>query len=119
MKKIVINKSYGSTVHGGFCLSHRAFLKLRELGQRDALEEPDLGAYWPAASPPDEPSLNRCGQLIPRDDEKLVKVVEVLGAKANGHCALLKVVEIPSDVEWEIEKVEGVEHVSEVHRTWS
>ena len=118
MRKIVINKSYGNTVDGGFCLSHRAFLELRGLGQREAVQEPDLGAYWPAAAPPDEPRLNQCGQLIPRDDEKLVQVVEALGAEANGHCALLKIVEIPNEVKWEIEKIDGVEHVSEVHRTW-
>jgi len=45
--------------------------------------------------------------------------MEELRAEANGHCAELKVVEIPQDVQWEIEKAGGVEHVSEVHRTWS
>jgi len=98
MRKIVINKSYGNKSDGGFCLSHQAFLRLRDLGQQEALQEPDLGAYWPKGATPREPSLNRCGVLIPRDDEKLVQVVEELGAEANGHC--------------------GVEHVSEAHRTW-
>jgi len=45
--------------------------------------------------------------------------MEELRAEANGHCAELKVVEIPQDVQWEIETAGGVEHVSEVHRTWS
>ena len=31
----------------------------------------------------------------------------------------LKVVEIPDDVEWEIEEYDGNEWVSEVHRCWS
>ena len=53
MKKIVINKSYDK-----FCVIHEAFLRLRELGQQDALKETDLGAYWPAAATPREPSLN-------------------------------------------------------------
>lgn len=114
MRKIVINKS-----HGEFYVSHRAFLRLRELGQRDALQEPDLGAYWPSGASPHEPSLNRCGALIPRDDLKLAQVVEELGVEANGHCAELKIVEIPNDVQWGIEKSDGMEHVSEVHRTWS
>jgi hypothetical protein len=56
--------------------------------------------------------------LIPRDDEKLVQVVEELGTEANGHCAELKIVEIPDDVQWVVEKAGGVEHVSEAHRTW-
>ncbi|MDE3035735.1 MAG: hypothetical protein KGO52_05525 [Nitrospirota bacterium] len=112
-RKIVINTSYET-----FCVSHAAFLRLRELGQKDALKEEDLGAYWPQAASPQEPSLNRCGQGIPRDDQRLVQVVEELGVQANGHAASLRVVEIPSDVAWEIEKVGGREQVSETHRTW-
>lgn len=113
MQKIVINKSYEE-----FCLSHKAFVRLRKLGQREALQESDLGTYWPSAASPDEPRFNQCGKQIPRDDQKLTQVVEELGAEANGHCAELKVVEIPDDVQWLIRKADGVEHVSEVHRTW-
>jgi hypothetical protein len=118
-RKIVINKSYGSKSDGGFCVSHTAFLRLRDLGQCEALQEPDLGAYWPNGASPREPSLNMCGALIPRDDQKLVQVVEELGSEANGHCAELKIVQIPNDVHWQIENANGVEHVSEVHRTWN
>ena len=113
MRKIVINKSYGA-----FCLSYSAFRQLRELGQREALQEEDLGAHWPAGSRPDEPSLNQFGSQIPRDDQRLVQVVEKLGESANGHAAALKVVEIPQDALWQIEKTGGVEHVSETHRIW-
>ena len=114
MAKIVINKSYDR-----FCVSHKAFLRLRELGQPDALKETDLGAYWPAAAGPQEPSLNQCGILIPRDDQRLVQVVEELRGEANGHCAELKVVTIPDNVQWVIVKKDGSEQVSEQHRTWS
>jgi len=114
MKKIVINKSYEQ-----FCVSHKAFQRLRELGQQEALQEADHGAYWPEAAGPREPSLNQCGKLIPRDDAKLVRVVEELLGDANGHCAELKVVTIPDEVQWVIAKTDGVEHVSEVHRTWN
>src|SRR4026208_2408394 len=114
MKKIVINKSYDS-----FCLSHQAFLRLRELGQQDALKETDLGAYWPAAATPREPSLNQCGKMIPRDDLKLAQVVEELGGAANGHGAELRVVTIPDDVRWVVGGGGGVEPFSEVHRTWA
>jgi len=113
MQKIVINKSYDR-----FSLSHKAFLRLRELGQEEALHEADPGAYWPLAASPREPSLNQCGKLIPRDDRKLAQVVEELGAEANGHCAELKVVSIPDEVKWEVKNMGGVEHVSEVHRIW-
>jgi len=113
VKKIVINKSYEQ-----FFVSHKAFMRLRELGQPEALQETNLGAYWPHAAAPQEPSLNRCGALIPRDDERLVRVVEELRAEANGHAAELKVVAIPDDVQWVIVRTDGAEHVSEVHRTW-
>ncbi len=68
--QIVINASYDR-----FCVSHKAFLRLRELGQPNALNETDDGAYWPQAASPQEPSLNRCGILIPRDDRRLLQVL--------------------------------------------
>ncbi len=113
-EKIVINRS-----HDKFSVSHEAFLRFRELGQPDALKKSDPGAYWPEVATPREPSLNQCGQLIPRDDQKLVQVVEELGAAANGHGSELRVVAIPDDVRWEISAVGGIEHISELHRTWS
>jgi hypothetical protein len=57
--------------------------------------------------------------LIPRDDLKLVQVVEELNGAANGHGAELRVVAIPDDARWVISGMGGVEHVSEVHRTWA
>jgi hypothetical protein len=118
MRKIVISTSHGDK-NGGFCLSHRAWLRLRDMGQREALLEVDLAEYWPAAASLDEPALNQCGRLIPRDDQYLVQVIEELGTEANGHCAQLKVVEIPTEVEWKIENSGGVECVTEAHRTWN
>ena len=56
---------------------------------------------------------------IPRDDPILIQVVEELGEASWGSAAELKIVDIPDDVEWEIEDYDGQEWVSEVHRTWS
>ncbi len=53
-----------------------------------------------------------------RDDEKLIQVIEELGENANGYCARLKIVEIPTDIEWEIEEYDGSEWVAEKHQTW-
>ena len=50
-----------------------------------------------------------------RDDPALVQAVEEAGIYSTE----LKVVEIPDDVEWEIEEYDGAEWVSEKHRTWS
>lgn len=57
---------------------------------------------------------------VPRDDPYLVKVVEELGSKAasSGH-AELKIVDIPADVDWEINEYDGKEWIAEKHRTWS
>lgn len=82
------------------------------------MKEADLGAFWPKAATPQEPSLNQCGKLIPRDDEKLVRGVEELREAANGHAAELITVLIPDDVKWVITKTNGGEHISEVHRSW-
>jgi hypothetical protein len=47
-----------------------------------------------------------------------VAVVEELGARANGRHAELKVVEIPANVDWEIDEYDGAEWVAEKHRIW-
>lgn len=53
-----------------------------------------------------------------RTDPKLVECVELLGSRANGEYAELKVVEIPDDVEWYIREYDGMEEVHEKHRIW-
>lgn len=48
----------------------------------------------------------------------VVRVVEELGEKANGRHAKLAVVEIPDEIEWEIDEYDGIERIAERHRTW-
>ena len=55
---------------------------------------------------------------IERNDSVLVQVVEELGKKASGEYADLKIVEIPEDVNWEIEEYDGLETIREVSRYW-
>lgn len=123
--KIVINKCYG-----GFSLSHKANLWLYENG----LDLPDfkmtLEEYYGVGNVPEElcestfrtPSPCKkyilCGNDIPRDNALLVKCVEELGIEAGGSFAELEVVEIPDNVEWEIDDYDGMETVEEKHRTW-
>jgi hypothetical protein len=45
-------------------------------------------------------------------------VVEELGDKAVKYGAKLKVVEIPDDVNWELNQDDGREWISEIGRTW-
>lgn len=88
--KIVINKCYG-----GYSLSREAY--------------EFLGLTW------DDYGYEFSED---RSNPKLVECVETLGESANGAFAELEVVEIPDDVDWEIEDYDGVEWVSEKHRTW-
>ena len=113
--KIVINNC-----HGGFGLSHEAMMLYAKKKYINLVFE--------------EPSISLCPYVyyideakeenhfwyhdIPRDDTELVQVVEELGEWANGRFAKLKIVEIPDDIKWEIEEYDGLEWVSEVHRTW-
>ena len=112
--KIVINNCYG-----GFGLSDKAMYRYAELagiklveGEKQwdctvlyKYEVKDENHFWEGD--------------FKRDDPFLVQVVEELGEEANGWAANLKVVDIPDDVNWTIEEYDGIEWVSEVHRTWS
>ena len=89
--KVVINKCYG-----GFGLSAVAeSIYAQESGK-------DISVYE-----------------IPRDDPILVSIVESMGGSCNGTFSELKVIEIPDDVEWQIDEYDGLEWVAEIHRTWS
>lgn len=56
---------------------------------------------------------------IDRTDKDLIKVVEKLGKQANNQCADLKIVEIPDNINYEIEEYDGNEWIAEHHNTWS
>lgn len=55
---------------------------------------------------------------IERDDPDLISIVEKLGEKANDYCSKLEIIEIPDDVEWEIDEYDGWESIHEKHRSW-
>lgn len=134
--KLVINKC-----HGGFGLSLLAIQRYCELigkeahfyraGERDGLAKKvdvndrglfvfcvhnDYGDTVDINAIPDDAFFDK--NAIPRNDPILVQVVEELGVKANRSSSELKIVEIPDDVEWQIEEYDGLEWVAEKHRTW-
>ena len=90
--KIVINNNYG-----GFGLSKEALALFNE--RSGAVVTWDFN--------------------IKRNDPILVEIVEQLGEAADGDFAELKVIEIPDDVQWQIEEYDGNEWIAEKHRTWS
>jgi hypothetical protein len=94
-RKVVIN-----TCFGGFGLSDEAIAMFR---MRKGIAANERTTY---------------ADELARDDYDLVYVVETLGEKANTSYSQLKVVEIPADVEWQIEEYDGSEHIAEQHRIW-
>ena len=130
--KIVINE-----IHGGFGLSHEAVLRyIEEAGlklyihynkewdclsfytvpyeeyERVHKEDKKNGLYR------NSNSLCWNPREIERNDPILVRVVEEMGEDADGKHSRLSIVEIPDDVEWQIEEYDGSEWVAEKHRTW-
>jgi len=69
------------------------------------------GAHWYYRADEEEEYKLRCDPIF-------VQVVEELGDEANGSCSTLKIVEIPDDIEWEIEDYDGSEWISEKHKIW-
>lgn len=94
MRQIVINSTYGA-----FNLSAKALSEYRTLANIPMTESLD------------------CAD-IKRDDIFLVQVVDTLKEEANGRFSQLKIVEIPSNIDWYIEELDGSEWISEHHRTW-
>ncbi|WOF44330.1 hypothetical protein KNJ79_05205 [Sphingopyxis indica] len=137
MRKIVVNRCYG-----GFGLSHEGMLAYARHKGLTVYPKPMLGypsmlVYWIVPEPIETPAnwsvlplgerqrINAEVQAariskndIQRDDPALVAAVEELGAAANGAFAKLEIVEIPDDVDWEIDEYDGREWVAEKHRTW-
>ena len=55
---------------------------------------------------------------IDRNDPILIKVIEEMGSAASDKYAAIEIVEIPDDVDWQIDDYDGQETVHEVHRSW-
>jgi len=143
MQRIVINACYG-----GFGLSHEGMMAYAKkkgiklyafLNKRDSKGHTDFNSVVPY-----KPSNDKNGWdiihystkpllkddkydndayfgdgNIERNDPALVEVVEELGEKSFGHCAKLKVVEVPDGVKWQIDEYDGHESVEEAHQSWS
>ena len=93
MTKVVFNNCFG-----GFSISDEA----KELAMSIA----------PEGSPWLEKGLSRYLPSVPRHDETLVKVVEMLGDKAYGRFSDLDIVELSGD-RYIIEEYDGAETVVE------
>jgi hypothetical protein len=112
---IVIN-----TEHGGFGISKEAKLLYLERAGITYTLMPGPDRHTELMDGPQiEVNGNTwSGRDIDRDDPILVDVVRQLGRRANGRFAILKIVEVPAGVKWDIAEYDGMEWVEEAHRTW-
>lgn len=119
MRKIAVNRCFG-----GFGLSEAATRRYLELkGLPCYVQHNSWGSFECFTKAPQDrehqyDGLFYAGRETERDDPLLIQVIEELGKDADGDCAQLAIVEIPDDVQWQIEEYDGAEHVAEVHRTW-
>lgn len=129
--KIVINKN-----HNEFNISHEAILRYSDIiGEKLYFEKDQWGHHYIYAKVPMH-IFNELKSIIPaplgvidalefkpwliaRNDPALVQVVEELGDAASDAFSILKIVDIPDDVNWTIKEYDGKEWIAEVHRTWS
>jgi hypothetical protein len=123
--KIVINDCFG-----GFGLSPDGIRRYVELKGYHIVETGEEGEwkvlfFHPTYSGSFENMTpeDRDGILseynIPRNDPALIQVVEEMGEDSYSRFAALKIVEIPDDVDWVIQRHDGNEWVAERHRNWS
>lgn len=119
MPSICIN-----TCYGGFGLSNEATeLYMTKTGRVPFYSDTRHGCTTYATTPFVD---NRASEgtyffdsYIKRDDPILIEIVEQLGDKANGSCAELKIIQVPTGVDWEIHDYDGMKSVREKSRSWS
>ena len=111
--KLVLNKCYG-----GFSLSQKGVALYFELQGWTLVTEDEL-AFCPMHYKDKKSDKNYWyDRNLKRNDPILLQVVETLGDEANGIYAKLEVIEIPDDIDWEINDYDGYEYVEEKHRSW-
>lgn len=100
--KIVINRCYG-----GFSVTKAVF--------------DEMGLKWDHYGYPDNSDfgIESGNYNAYRSHEPLIKAIEKIGLKeSSGRCANLDIVEVPDDIEWQIDEHDGQESVHENHRVW-
>lgn len=112
MKEIVINNNCG-----GFGLSDEA---IRLYLTKKGIEFTKKPSRWDSTGIDFYINDDKFFSVrdIKRDDPILVELVKELNIASFGECATLKIIEIPDDVEWQIEEYDGSEWVAEKHRVW-
>ena len=117
--KILINKCYG-----GFGLSQKAIKWLIDnKGWKVKSENYDDDSIKITKYSKDNIKFfggeySILSYCLDRTDKDVIECVETLGSDANGRFSDLKIIEIPDDIEYEIDEYDGIESISEKHMSW-
>jgi len=121
--EIVINKCFG-----GFGLSKVAFAWLISNRNWKVTEYYESGHGYKDPTCQLVKATGSCMNdyyLVGDDDSKeirqnkdIIDCIKELKDQANGSCADLLIVEIPDDVDYEIQEYDGLESIHETHRSW-
>ena len=118
--KIAVNKCFG-----GFDLSDKVCEKLIELGipHFKSCEEmgKDYNGLYVVDS--DYPSLEKYYTNLSdkenRTNPLLIQAIEEVGEKeSSGRFGEIRIIEIPDNIEYEIDDYDGIESIHECHRSW-
>jgi len=118
--KLVINKCFG-----GFGLSDKAYKRLIELNVKtlknyDELNEDNENSPYIIKN--DNvlfgSHYSNFAEKKNRSNKLLIQVVEEFGFEASSAFANLQIVEIPDDIEWDIDEYDGIETIHEAHQSW-
>lgn len=114
--KIALNKDYG-----GFELSQKAYERLIELGVEISKDRTSPEQCIHEYTGEDIEFYGRYSMYLGHDvrtNPLLIQVIEELGDDANNEISCIEIVEIPDDIEYEINDHDGIETVHEIHRIW-
>lgn len=129
--KVVINRCYG-----GFGLSNKALLELIKKNS-EYIEKTQCNNDNKFIDYNDEYKQHKFMNILYKDNisyylnlykkyskdfrtnKDLIEIIEFLGEKeSSSRYANLKIIEIPDEVNWEIEEYDGYEKVTEIHKLW-
>jgi hypothetical protein len=116
LTEVVINESYGDFELSP--IAQRMYLDRAKIPytiqhRSDRFSDEQFGPYLILSN-----GVTWDCKRLERDDPNLIDIVKELGIKAEGNHASLKIVKVPSNVEWTIHQHNGFEWVAEKHRTW-
>ena len=122
--KIAINKCYG-----GFSVNNKVAKILKEKGVKVTF----AGEKYPDGSGPkksfgeeethhfsnEDFGIESDNYNTWRADKRLIDSIEEVGEKnSGGRLASISIIDIPDDINWEIDEYDGIESVHEEHRSW-